>query len=123
MAKRISDEEIIAALFGSGTIKAAAERTGYTVKALYQRMKAPEFKKLYQEAKSTLLSETCTALQLQAAEAVNTLAAIMKDERAAAQSRVTAATAILQHTNKYTEAVDIIERLEAVEAAQRGTAH
>ncbi len=118
MAKRLSNEEIIAAIISAGTIKGAAARTGYTERAIYDRMKTPDFKKLYQEAKTELLRETCTALQYYSITAVETLADVMQNKDAAAQSRVNAATAILQHANKYTEALDVLERLEAVEAAQ-----
>ena len=121
MAQRLSDEEIIAALLSAGSIKGAAIATGYTERALYDRMKKPEFKELYKGAKTALLSATCTLLRLYGLKAVETLAEVMQNRDAAAQSRVSAATAILQYSSKFTEAFDIIERLEAIEAAQAAT--
>ena len=50
--------------------------------------------------------------------AIDTLNEIMTDPEAPKQTRANCAVSILQYGAKYTEATDIIERLEAIEETQ-----
>lgn len=117
--KRLTDEEIIAALISQGSIKGAAEVLSCAERTLYERMKRAEFKDLYAQAKAEIIKSATAKLQGNLCGAVDTLAAIMQDEETAKQTRVNSAVAILQHAARYTEAVDIMERLEALEEAQK----
>ena len=116
--KRLSNEEIIAALISCGSIKEAAGVLGYTVRTVYERMKDPDFRDQYAQAKNEIVKAAAAKLQGNLCVAVDTLVAVMTDAQAGNQTRVNAATAILQYGARYTEATDIIERLEAVEKAQ-----
>ena len=99
--KTLQDEEIIAALIAQGSIKGAAASLGCAERTLYDRIK------------------TATAkLQGQVCGAIDTLTEIMKDEDTAKQTRVNSAVAILQNAARFTETIDIVERLEAIEEAQ-----
>jgi len=118
LKKRLTDEAIISGLIEAGSIKAAADRLGYNVKTLYERMKKPGFKELYAQAKAELLKTATAKLQGNLAGAIDTLAAIMRDEETAKQTRANCAVAILQYAAKFTETTDIIERLEALEDAR-----
>ena len=118
LKKRLTDEAIISGLIEAGSIKAAADRLGYNVKTLYERMKKPGFKELYTQAKAELLKTATAKLQGNLAGAIDTLAAIMNDKETAKQTRANCAVAILQYAAKFTEATDIIERLEALEDAR-----
>lgn len=118
LKKRLTDEVIISGLIEAGSIKAAADRLGCTVKTLYERMKKTGFKELYAQAKAELLKTATAKLQGNLAGAIDTLAAIMKDEETAKQTRANCAVAILQYAAKFTETTDIIERLEALEDAR-----
>lgn len=117
--KRLQDEEIIAALIAQGSIKGAADSLECTTRTLYERMKKPEFKTLYAQAKADILKTATAKLQGNLCGAIDTLAEIMNDEEAAKQTRANCAVNILQYGARYTETTDIIERLEAVEEAQR----
>lgn len=116
--KRLTDEAIIAALIEKGSIKAAAASLECTPRTLYERMKTPEFKTLYAQAKADIIKSATAKLQGNACGAIDTLVTIMQDSQAGNQTRVNCAVAILQYAARYTEAMDIIERLEALEEAQ-----
>ena len=116
--KRLTDEEIIAALIAEGSIKGAAASLKCTVRTLYERMKKPEFKELYAQAKGEILKAATAKLQGNLCGAIDTLTEIMKDTEAAKQTRVNSAVSILQYAARFTETTDILERLEAIEEAQ-----
>ena len=116
--KRLTDEEIIAALLAKGTVKGAAACLECATRTLYERMKKPEFKELYAQARAHLLKTATAKLQGNLCGAIDTLAEIMTDEEAAKQTRVNSAVSILQYAARFTETTDILERLEAIEEAQ-----
>lgn len=116
--KRLTDEAIIAALIAEGSIKGAAASLKCTTRTLYERMKKPEFKELYAQAKADLLKTATAKLQGQLCGAIDTLTEIMNDKETAPQTRANCATSILQFAARFTETTDILERLEAVEDAQ-----
>ena len=116
--KRLQDEEIITALIAEGSIKGAAASLKCTARTLYERMKKPEFKDLYAQAKGEILKTATAKLQGNLCGAIDTLTEIMTDKEAPKQTRANCAVSILQYGAKFTEATDIIERLEAIEEAQ-----
>ena len=116
--KRLTNEEIIAALIERGSIKAAAAILECSTRTLYERMKAPDFKEQYAQAKAEIIKTATAKLQGHLCGAVDTLVNIMNDSQAGNQTRVNAAVAILQYGARFTEATDILDRLEAVEQAQ-----
>ena len=116
--KRLQDEEIITALIAEGSIKGAAASLKCTARTLYERMKKPEFKDLYAQAKGEILKTATAKLQGNLCGAIDTLTEIMTDKEAPKQTRANCAVSVLQYGAKFTEATDIIERLEAIEEAQ-----
>ena len=116
--KRLTDESIIAALIAEGSIKGAAASLHCTTRTLYERMKKPEFKDLYAQAKAEILKTATAKLQGNLCGAIDTLTEIMQDPEAAKQTRVNSAVSILQYAARFTETTDILERLEAIEEAQ-----
>lgn len=116
--KRLQDEEIIAALIAEGSIKRAAASLKCTTRTLYERMKKPEFKTLYTQAKADILKTATAKLQGNLCGAIDCLVSVMNDEKTAKQTRVNSAVSILQYAARFTETTDIIERLEAIEEAQ-----
>ena len=116
--KRLTDEAIVAALIECGSIKGAAASLQCTARTLYERMKKPEFKKIYTQAKGDILKTATAKLQGKLCGAIDTLTEIMKDTEAPKQTRANCAVSVLQYGAKFTEATDIIERLEAIEEAQ-----
>jgi len=116
--KRLQDEEIITALIAEGSIKGAAASLECATRTLYERMKKPEFKDLYAQAKGEILKTATAKLQGNLCGAIDTLTEIMTDKEAPKQTRANCAVSILQYAARFTETTDILERLEAIEEAQ-----
>lgn len=117
MPKRLTDEEIIAALISKGSIKGAAASLGCTVRTLYDRMKKEDFKALYSQAKGEIIRSATAKLQGEVVASIATLANIRDDEEAPKQTRVNCSVSILQYASKYLETTEILDRLEALEGA------
>jgi len=116
--KRLTNESIIAALIVAGSIKGAAANLGCTTRTLYTRMKAADFQEQYAQAKADLLRTVTAQIQGELSGAVSTLSEIMHDETAPKQTRANCATSILQYGARYTEQVDILDRLDRIEELQ-----
>jgi len=116
MNKSVSDEKIIAALLCTDTVKAAAEQVGMKADTLRTRMKSPEFKVKYQEAKDQLIKSTVTSLQNKMNTAISVISEVMENTDNSPQIRVNAAEIILRYALKLTDTVEIIERLESLES-------
>lgn len=116
---KVSDDVLVAALMSTSTNREAALSVKLTEAQLYSRMKRPELREKLQQAKARALEAATAAAQGRALEAVDVLAAVMRDRTTAAQVRVNAADAVLRNTMRLTEAVDVLGRLEALESAQR----
>ena len=115
---KLADEQIIAALIECGSITDTAARLGCNRKTLYARMAKQQFKELYSQFKSDMIRAAAARLQSATNTAIDTLYDVMTDESTAKQTRVYCAVSVLQYAMKFTETADIIERLEALEAAQ-----
>ena len=69
----------------------------------------------YQVARNDVLRGTANNLRERMNEAVNVIAAIMNDTTAPHRERRAAACAILEHGVKYTETLDVLERMQVLE--------
>lgn len=115
MSKKIGDETIIDALLISATVRSAAAKLGINEQTIYRRKKDPEFMQKYNEARRERTEAARNMLQERAHAAADTLATIMRDKNAPAQTRVSAAAEILRQTVKYTEVMDIMRQLDELE--------
>lgn len=118
MAKRLTDEQIVSALIETGTVKGAAGCLGCQVKTLYARMRSDDFQRLYRMARGEILRGVTAKMQSNMSAAVDTLFMLMTDTDTPRQTRANCAATILQIGGKYTDAVDLLERIEALEAAR-----
>lgn len=114
--KRIRDETIIEALLTSATARSAAAKLGINEQTIYRRKRETEFIRKYEETRRERTEMARNALQSTAHAAVETLAQIMRDKNAPAQTRVNASVEILRQNVKYTEMSDILEKIERLEA-------
>ena len=101
MAKKIRDETIIDALLISATVRSAAAKLEINEQTIYRRKRDPEFMQKYNEARRERTEAARNVLQERAHAAADTLATIMQDADAPAQTRVSAAAEILRQTVKY----------------------
>ncbi len=101
--KAVSDEQIIAALFSNGTIKAAAAAVGISERSIYDRMNEGDFIALYKSAKADLIRGAVVSLNNQIQTAVNVVADIMNDSNNNAAVRLQAAQTILNNAGKFAQ--------------------
>ena len=118
MSKKIRDETIIDALLISATVRSAAAKLEINEQTIYRRKRDAEFMQKYNEARRERTEAARNVLQ-ERAHAADTLATIMQDADAPAQTRVSAAAEILRQTVKYTEITDIMQQLDELEAWRR----
>lgn len=90
-----------------------ADCSEYTVRA---RLNEPEFRRRYDEAKSTVLTEACDALTARLTLATDTLCDIVEDDKTPSTVRVSACDALLRHGLRYIEVANIVQRIEKLEA-------
>lgn len=112
-AKKVSDEQITAALLTTGTIKAAAAAVGISERTIYDRMNDGEFQAVYKAAKADLMRAAVFKINGQLQAAVDTIAEIMTDKENSAATRLQAAQAILNNAGKF------MQRLQDDENATR----
>ena len=115
MSKKIRDETIIDALLISATVRSAAAKLDINEQTIYRRKRDAEFMRKYSEARRERTEAARNVLQERAHAAADTLATIMQDADAPAQTRVSAAAEILRQTVKYTELTDIMQQLDELE--------
>ena len=113
--KRIRDETIIDALLTSATVRSAAGKLGINEQTIYRRKRDAEFMRKYDETRRERTEAARNVLQATARDAAITLAQIMRDEKAPAQTRVNAAAEVLRQNVKYTEQIDIMAQLDELE--------
>ena len=106
----ISDEELIAALISTGTIKAAAQAAGIGERTIYARMKSGEFQALYKAAKADTIRAAVNALNARTQAAIETIAEIMEAQDVNPATRLQAAQTILNHAGRFAD------RLQEAEA-------
>lgn len=105
----ISDEQIIAALLSSGTIREAAEAAGISERAIYERMKGGDFQALYKSAKADTIRAAVVSLNSKLQAAIETVFEIMQDEKANPATRLQAAQTILNNAGKLAERLQTAE--------------
>ena len=106
----ISDEEIIAALISTGTIREAARTAGISERALYERMKSGEFQALYKSAKADTIRAAVNALNARTQAAIDTIAEIMEAQDVNPATRLQAAQTILNHAGRFADRLQAAEQ-------------
>lgn len=110
MARKKTNEEIIAALLSCGTVKGAAEMCGISPRTIFSRMAESEFQALFLDARNDVLRKATLEINAKLAEAVNTVASILSDTSVPAAVRLQAAKIIIDGAAK------LSDRLTAEEA-------
>lgn len=113
--KQIADETIIAALLMHPTVQAAAKACKASTSYIYKRFDDTEFCARLDAERAKVLRQCTTRLTASVSEAIDALLDVLKDPESTPQIRVNAANAILNHNAKYTDQLDILKRIEALE--------
>ena len=104
MAKKntaVSDEEIIAALMQSGTVRVAAAKTGVTARTIYDRMGDDSFKAAYSSAKTDIVRQAVFSINSKLSAAIDAVSDIMTDENTNPAVRLQAAQTIINNAAKF----------------------
>ena len=115
----IRQNKAIAALLISQTVAEAAKRAAVGERSIYRWLKQDTFQSHLRRARRQALSQALGRLQQVADRAVDTLDAILNDEKATAAGRVSAVRAALRFACHGIEIDDFEERLAAVERARK----
>jgi hypothetical protein len=107
--KAVSDEEIIAALLDSGTVKEAAAKTGLTARTIYDRMSKDEFQAAYSSAKADIVRQAVFSINGKLSAAIDAVADIMNDTSINAAVRLQAAQTILNNAGKFSDRLNADE--------------
>ena len=112
---KVTDEELISALVKYGSYSKAANELGISTQAISSRLKNEDLRRRYEEAKDSILVEAVNGMKKRVALALNTLTEVMQNKENPATVRVSAADAMLRHTVRYIETVEIENRIKALE--------
>ena len=115
-------QKAIIALLENPTVVKAAEASSVSERTLRRWMSDPIFSKAFRKARRESFSHAISIGAHYAAHAMQTLGMVMTDRTVAAQSRVSAANAILKFGRDSIELDDLAARVEALErlAEQEG---
>jgi hypothetical protein len=111
-----SQERALIAILAEPTLAAAAKRAKVNEVTIWRWMKQPAFYERYRADRRQMVEQSIGDLQRATTEAVETLRAVMIDPEQPAPTRVTAARAILDHAFRGTELLDLVDRIDRLEA-------
>lgn len=107
--KKATDEQIVAALIGRGTIKEAAAAVGVSERTIYARMNDAAFKVVYEAAKADIVRNAVFNINNQLQAAIDTIVEVMEDKDNNAAVRLQAAQTILNHAEKMARRLNVNE--------------
>jgi DNA-binding MurR/RpiR family transcriptional regulator len=113
-------ETALAALLAHPTVADAAKAAKVSQATLWRYMRDPKFSARYAEARADVTKHLIMRLQSDSSKAAKVLIDIAEDEAAPASARVSAARTIIEGAIKGAELHDLMARVEAIEAMQRG---
>lgn len=116
MNLKAKDEKIMVALLMHGSVAEAEKVSGASRSTIYKRLEDREFKSEYDRRRTLVLNEACAALQSTLTSAIKTIEEIIQNEENAPQVRLNACGLILQNCLKYTEQIEVLKKLEELEA-------
>ncbi len=114
MPKINKTEAALTALLNSATVTQAAKACGLSERTLYRFLEDAEFQTEYRAARRRIFEQNIVRLQSLHAGAVDTLERNLNCEIPACEIR--AAQIVIESTRKDFETLDVLHRLEALEA-------
>ena len=104
-------------LFTSSSISEAIKNTGISSATAYKWMREDdEFRRELQNRKTKALEEVSTQMQVGFSDVVEELLQIIRNNRVSAQVKINAIDCLFRNAKPIMEEVDILNRLQAVEA-------
>ena len=111
------DDIVIAALIASPTVRQASKACGVSECQIYARLRKPDFKEKYDNARRDLLAQSTAYIQGIVSEAIQKMRDIMNNPDNAPQVQLNAAEAITRNSLKLTEQTDILAQLAELRKA------
>ena len=112
-----TQERALTALLSERTIQAASEASKIPYRTLTRWMQQEAFSREYRARLDALVNDAASSLKKSLTGAVEVLREIAENAEAPPNARISAAKTLLDSGLRYTETLDIIQRLEAVEVA------
>jgi hypothetical protein len=106
----ITNEQIVSALAQHGTVGKAAQALGMPTRTLYDRMRKPSFRVLYEGARLELIQSALNHVQGKVSDALNTVSEIMADKEAPHSVRLQAAQCVIQTAMKFADRLTLTEQ-------------
>lgn len=119
--KRNYSEEVIQAFLMNTKTKDIAGATGLSTKTIARYKADPEFQKILSERRLEYVRGCVAKLQGALQECVDKLLEIIRAPDVAPQTKVNAIQVAFNQCREWTTTIDIVERLEALEASQKVT--
>ena len=111
-----NDALLVASLLEQPTIAKAAKAAGMSERTAFRRLESEDFRKMYDDERTKIITAATGRLQAAIGRAVDSLAEVLDSETAPAAAKISASRAILEYGLKYGEMVDILRRIERLEA-------
>ncbi len=108
-------ERALAALVSCPTARAAAQAAGLAESTLRRYKQDPEFQAEYRKRCNKLLETACTKAKSALPPAIERLNSIIQDDAQQPREHIAACRALCEYSLRLNEAVDIEQRLRALE--------
>lgn len=115
MKRKTTREKIINGLLTNTTVRETAQAVGVSESTIYRHMKDEEFQREYRESRRAMLEDNCHKMQASMSQAIDKLINIINDDSIGNQVRLNAIDMLLRHTQRLTDQVDIMARIENLE--------
>lgn len=115
MKKKSYSETLIQAFLQYDKVVDIMEATGLSRSTIARYRDSPDFQKVLSDRRTAYVEAAVTKMQAFMCEGVETLQKIIRDKNTSAQVKVNAIQILFAQCKSWTETVDILKRLEALE--------
>jgi DNA-binding MurR/RpiR family transcriptional regulator len=113
-------EAALAALLAHPTVRDAARAANVAEGTIWRYLSDPTFSEHYKKARRQVTEHLIARLTSDSTKAARVLLEVAEDTNAPASARVSAARTIIEQALKGAELRDLMERIDALEATQKG---
>lgn len=112
-SRKSANDRLVVLLASGASVRGAAKKCGVSPRTVARRMANSEFRRQVDTAKAAAFGRALNLLASSSVAAVVTLRRLLKDP--SAKIRLGAATAILTHSVRVSDSVEVTERLRSIE--------
>lgn len=117
MKKKAYSEKLIQSFLQYDKIVDIMKATGLSRSTIMRYRDSLDFQKVLSDRRTAYVEAAVTKMQSFMCEGVETLQKIIRDEEVSAQTKVNAVQILFAQCKSWTETVDILKRLEALESS------